>query len=635
MCGIAGYYGLSLTEEQRLPLLRRMADTLAHRGPDDEGYYSDESVGLGMRRLSIIDLITGHQPICSSSHRQHIIFNGEIYNYQELRSRLITLGYSFSTGSDAEVILNQYLQDGPDCVRRFNGMFALAIWDADRHSLFLARDRLGVKPLYYYWDGVHFLFASEIKAILAGGYASRRLNTRALWDYLTFRYIPQPETIWENIHKLLPGHTLTLSEKSSEPCITRYWDIPYNDSTTRMSETECFEEFGRLFLDSVRLRLISDVPVGILLSGGLDSSAVAAAVAEQHNARLSSFSVAFANAPEIDELPYARMMADWVGMDHHEIVIRREEFLSFLPDLVYFTDEPMADLAAVPLYYVSKLARKKVKVVLSGEGSDEILGGYDFDRFIRDRELSQHYQRLPGFLRSKVGLKVFRYLLGTRFENRFLVNDAELDLRRQPVPPHMTDYLTSQHKSLLLPQAKNFPDSMDFVRDDIRRAPTQDPLHQMLYAYCQSWLVEDLLMKADRASMANSLELRTPFLDYRLVEWAARVPAKVKVGRDGSGRYQTKRALRAFAQKRIPKEIIQRKKMGFPVPVYDWLCGSLKEWAIDLLHPSQASVYRWLQPDAVRHQLEVAVRPESPMIEKHRLWNLLILELWCRRWNPE
>jgi asparagine synthase (glutamine-hydrolysing) len=635
MCGIAGHFGLSLHPNERKPLLQRMTQTIVHRGPNDDGYFSAESVGLGMRRLSIIDLKTGHQPISSPTGKQHIVFNGEIYNYQELRSRLLVDGYPFSTGSDTEVILNQFLKDGPDCVHQLNGMFAFAIWDVVQQSLFLARDRMGIKPLYYFWDGKCLIFASEIKAILASGYVSRSLNIQALWDYLTFRYVPQPETIWENIYKLPPGHTLTISEKLPEPCITRYWDIPYHDRGSSLSETEHFEEFSHLFLDAVRLRLIADVPVGILLSGGIDSSAVAAAVAEQHNAPLSSFSVAFKDAPQISELPYARQMADWAGMEHNEIVIGQEEFMAFLPELVYFTDEPLADLASVPLYYVSRLAGEKVKVVLSGEGSDEILGGYDFDRFMRDVDRSRTYQRLPGWLRTPGGLAFLHRFAGTQFDRRYQINDAPLDLRRHAVPPHMTNYLTSKQKADLFVRVIGLRDSMDIVRADIRRSHTAEPLHQMLYTYCQSWLVEDLLMKADRASMANSIELRTPFLDYRLVEWAARAPTFVKVGHDPSGRYETKRALRAFSNGRVPEAILQRPKMGFPVPVYEWLSGSLKAWASDLLHSRDAKLYCWLHRDAVLHQLQTAIAPGSPVLERHRLWNLLIFELWCHQWNPE
>jgi asparagine synthase (glutamine-hydrolysing) len=634
MCGIAGYFGLSLADDERLPLLHRMCGAITHRGPDDDGYHADDMVGLGMRRLSIIDLERGHQPISSVDSKRHIIFNGEIYNYQELREQLQKKGHVFLTASDTEVILRQYEQDGPACVHHFNGMFAFAIWDQNNRSLFLARDRMGVKPLYYFWDGSHFLFASEVKALLASGYIRRELNLQAMWDYLTFRYVPQPETIWRNVYKLLPGHTLAISMDQRGPHICRYWEIPYTDHEPKRDESELNQEFGTLFLDSVRLRLIADVPVGILLSGGLDSSSVAAAVAEQHNARLSSFSVAFQDSPAIDELPFARQVAERIGTDHNEIVIGQREFCDFLPYFVHYTDEPMADLASIPLYYVSRLAREKVKVVLSGEGSDEILGGYDFDLWVREMDRRRSFQRLPRWLRHDAILAIMARLLGGRFVENFAIDNTPTDLRLLPNPLNMTNYLTSEAKQTLFVEHMPYEDSMNRVRSEVMSVQCSDPLHQRLYIFCQSWLVEDLLMKADRMSMANSIELRTPFLDYRLVEWAARSPSKIKVGKNRDGKYETKRVLRQFTRGRLPAEIIQRSKMGFPVPVYDWLSDRLKSWATDLLTSKDTQIFRWLNPAAVYQQLQLATSPNSPLLDRHRLWNLLILELWSREWQP-
>jgi asparagine synthase (glutamine-hydrolysing) len=635
MCGIAGYFNLSLAATERVPLLNRMCQAMIHRGPDDDGYYADEWAGLGICRLSIIDLATGHQPISTEDRKKQIIFNGEIFNYRELRAQLQQQGYRFTTGSDTEAILHQYEKDGEACVQHFNGMFAFAIWDAEKRRLFLARDRVGVKPFYYFWDGKHLIFASEIKSILASGYVQRKLNRQALWDYLTFRYVPQPETIWQNVHKLLPGHTLTISFDRPEPNVARYWDIPYGDSPVRREAEELDHEFAELFIDAVRLRLIADVPVGILLSGGLDSSAVAAAVAELHEGGLGSFSVAFQDSPQINELPFARKMANYVGTDHNEVVIGEREFCEFLPDFVRLTDEPLADLASVPLYFVSRLARQKVKVVLSGEGSDEVLAGYDFDRLVREWDCRRRYQQLPKLLRGRTGLAALRRLYGARFDDLFMVSDVPLDLRFHSVPPHMTNYLTTEEKRELFPDGGCWCDSMDIVRAAIQRTRTREPLHQMLYAYCQSWLVEDLLMKADRMSMANSIELRTPFLDYRLLEWAAQAPTTVKVAKDKENRYETKHVLRRFARTRVPPEIIRREKMGFPVPVYDWLTNCLKTWAISMLSSPETQLNRWLDRDGVMRQVRAGTAPEGTMQDKHRLWNLLILELWSREWKPE
>jgi asparagine synthase (glutamine-hydrolysing) len=634
MCGIVGYFNLDVKAEDRLVLLHRMCDAIVHRGPDDDGYYADEWIGLGIRRLSIIDLMSGHQPILNEDGSKQILLNGEIYNFRDLRSKLEELGHRFTTVSDTEVILHQYEEDGEDCVRHLNGMFAFVIWDQKNGELFIARDRMGIKPLYYYWDGQRFLFASEMKALLATPYVKRELNLPALWDYLTFRYVPQPETIWKNIYKLLPGHTLSISREKPEIVIQRYWDIPYDDHIAIRSEEEYVWEFEKLFLNAVHLHLIADVPVGVLLSGGLDSSSVAAAISEVHHNSLSSFSVAFEDSPIINELPFARQVAAWVGTDHYEVVIGKKEFCEFLPKFVHYTDEPLADLASVPLYYVSSLARQKVKVVLSGEGSDEILGGYNFDMTVKIWKGIRQFQRLPEWIRKDF-LPWLAKRLGSRIEDLIERSNIPIDQRLKLYPMNMTNYLTSVEKQSFFRETVSFTESLAKVQTEIRRARTNNPLHQLLYIYCQSWLVEDLLMKADKMTMANSIELRVPFLDYRLVEWAARSPSWVKVGRNKWGCYETKRVLRYFAKTRLPKQILSRPKQGFPVPVYDWLSNILKDWANEMLISSNAEVCRWLKPEQVRTQLSLGTHNSSSLMDKHRLWNLLVLELWMREWKPQ
>jgi asparagine synthase (glutamine-hydrolysing) len=512
-------------------------------------------------------------------------------------------------------------------------MFAFAIWDSITKSLFIARDRMGVKPLYYYWDGKRFLFSSEIKALLATGIPSRELNDRALWDYLSFRYVPQPETIWKNIHKLPPGHSLTISPDHPEPQIVRYWDIPYTDTYKARRQEDVLCEFEELFLDAVRLRLIADVPVGILLSGGLDSSSVAAAVADLHNSQLNSFSVAFVDSPDISELPFAREVAQHVGTNHHEIIIGQKEFMDFLPRFVRFSDEPLADLASIPLYYVSKLARQQVKVVLSGEGSDEILGGYDLDHYVRQWDRFRKWNELPAFLRERYLPKIASRVSAQWAEQIRVAGDS-WDLNAHPAQANMTYHLYTEEKRDLF-RGKSYPDSLDYIRAELARVGSRDPLHQLLYVFCQSWLVEDLLMKADKMSMANSLELRTPFLDYRLVEWAARTPSQIKVGRDRNAEYQTKRVLRQFASRRLPESIIRRPKLGFPVPFYDWLSNRIKSWTFDLLASKDTHITRWLDPASVRAQLDAGTREDAGTLERHRLWDLIIFEIWSREWCPQ
>jgi asparagine synthase (glutamine-hydrolysing) len=607
-----------------------MCDAILHRGPDDAGYYVDGDLGMGMRRLSIIDLAGGHQPIANAAGTKHIVFNGEIYNFRELREALAKQGHRFATHSDTEVILKQFEQDGPDCVHRFNGMFAFSIWDAEKRELFIARDRLGVKPLYYYWDGKAFLYGSEIKAILASGRVAKDVNEGAVWDYLTFRYIPQPDTIWKRIHKLAPGHSLTLSQADPAPKIRRYWDIPSAEATRPATFREYQEEFEPLFLDAVRLRLIADVPVGILLSGGLDSSAVAAAVSEVHNSKVSSFSIAFKDSPATNELPFAKEVADRIGTDHNEIQIGQKEFMDFLPEFVYHSDEPVADLASVPLHYVSKLARQKVKVVLSGEGADEILGGYDFDKQVARWNRIRRFQRVPAWLRSGM-IKPLTRAFGNRVADRLRAANEPLGQRLAAQPHTMTNYMTSVEKRSLYGRTRSeFGDSMDVLRRDAIRMDTRDPLRHSLFMFCQSWLVEDLLMKADKMTMANSIELRVPFLDYRLVEWAALAPSWVKVGRNEHGKLETKRVLREFARRRLPHSILTRPKQGFPVPVYEWLKGDLRPW----VEAKLLSRGNWINRFFDHITLEATVRSwqQGGARDQHRIWNLLVLQIWAEKW---
>lgn len=600
MCGIVGLLNYPADADTRLRLVCRMSGTIRHRGPDDDGAFADDDVTLGMQRLSIVDLPGGHQPMATEDGLVQLVFNGEIYNFQDLRSDLVNAGESFRTDSDTEVFLRQYRRHGPDGFGALNGMFAAGIWDKRSRALHLVRDRMGVKPLYYHWDGKVFAFASEIKALLELPEVERTIQPRAVWDYLTFRYVPGPLTIWRHIFKLPPGHRLVMSAGSNGPVISRWWEIPTPASPVQMSEDEMTGSFGQLFTDAVRIRMVADVPVGIMLSGGIDSSAVAAVAAQSHGRNLKTFSVSFAGSPATDERAFARNVSDYLGTDHAEIEIGERDFVDFLPDFVRLTDEPMADLASVPLYYVSRLARQSVKVALSGEGADEILAGYDFDRWWS----------------SRAGL-----------------TGQGGDLRADIIPPHMTNYMDSDAKRALFRAPVNFPDSLDVVRGHLSRAGTQHPLNQLLYVYCQDWLVEDLLMKADRMSMANSLELRTPFLDYRLVEWAARAPIAAKVGVDSEGRSQTKRVLRRFAGSLLPAAIITRPKQGFPVPVYDWLSGPLKGLAGELTLGRDARLHDWFAPAASRELFELGTAVDAPIHDRHRLWNLMILECWFRAWD--
>jgi len=629
MCGIVGWVNLDMPSDAAMRVVSQMCETIVHRGPDDRGLFVDERVALGMQRLSIVDLDGGHQPMASNDGQIQIVFNGEIYNHDDLRDRLRSRGTSFRTHSDTEVILRTYELDGVDGFASFNGMFAIAVWDGRHKTLHLVRDRLGVKPLYYACVGKTLVFGSEIKAILASGLVERVVNPHAVWDYMTSRYVPSPETIWRGVFKLPPAHRLSIGP-DGEPAVERWWDVPFGEPQRSNNGIDFDTEFAELFDSAVDLRMIADVPVGILLSGGLDSSAVAAA-ASRKGAHVETFSVAFDGAPDIDERAYAQQVARHLQTRHHEIVIGRREFVDFLPDFVRLSDEPLADLASIPLYHVSRLARGSVKVVLSGEGSDEIFGGYTFDRWVRmwDRSRKSGAGVTGALMRSPLGAALGR--ISRDFATRRNDASVDTDLRRLAEPLTMTNLATSGDKRVWLRGETLYPDTLDSARRALHRIGAQDPLNQALYVYCQDWLVEDLLMKADRMSMANSLELRTPFLDYRLVEWAWRLPPQWKVGAEGNGAPVTKRVLRRYARSRLPAEVIDRPKLGFPVPVYGWLSNELSGWAHDILGPG-AHVRNWLHDAAVDGFLTQGTNAKADSSARHRLWNVLILEHWARQW---
>ena len=627
MCGFVGWFRLDVEAANRIPLLREMCATITHRGPDDHGTYVDDHVGLGFQRLSIVDLEAGHQPMCATSGDIVVTFNGEIFNHVQLRDELIRSGRQFRTRSDTEVILQLYEAEGLNGLEKLNGMFAIAIWDRARGILSLVRDRLGVKPLYYARVGKSLIFGSEIKAILASGRIDKSINRRAVWDYLTYRYVPAPETIWNGIFKLPPAHRLEFRLEDAEPRVSRWWDMPMSTPVTEKSDQEYDDEFRYLFEDAVRLRLQADVPVGITLSGGLDSSAVVAAAGQRS---LHTFSVAFANSPDTDELAYARMVAKEFSTQHHEIVIDENDFVGFLPDFVWHTDEPLADLASVPLYHVSRLARQHVKVVLSGEGADEVFAGYNFENWAKLWNQATLAKKKCSSVTGRLLGLAAPFLPFVR--NQQALASLITDQRLLAEPLSMTNLWSSSEKQELMLSGESWPDSLDSVRGNLKRLGAQAPMNQVLYSYCQDWLVEDLLMKADRMSMANSLELRTPFLDYRLVEWAARLPVRLKAGPNAAGVFRSKEILRRYASNVLPSAIVERPKQGFPVPVYGWLSGRLARWATDMLLDSESHLAAWFKPAALQDIVRCGTRSDADSVAHHRLWSLLILEIWMRRW---
>ena len=633
MCGIVGFVG-DASREQAIEIVRRMSASIVHRGPDDEGHWGEDGFAFGMRRLSIIDLEGGHQPMWEKRSGLGVVFNGEIYNYREIQKRLTENGYQLETHADTECVLATLAQSGPDAVHEWNGMFAVAAWNPRTRELTLIRDRLGKKPLYYYWDGKNLLFASEIKALLASGLIERRLNQQAVWDYLTFRYVPGPESIWEGIRKLPPGHILEFKSGDS-PKERAYWQTNVEfvaNGNEAKTELQLEKEFTDLFLDAVQLRLVaSDVPVGVLLSGGLDSSAVAAAAVEMGHRNFHTFSVGFDTGGYYSELPYARQVADYVGAIYHEVVIDQKAFLDLLPKVVYHNDEPIADLASVPLLAVSQLARKNVKVVLSGEGSDEVLAGYELGENERHWQIARMLQSVPRpLLKAAAGVST---LLGSGYNQRIQkIADKPVSSWNKTDRPHITRYFRQQEKLALWP-GHSYPDSDDLLGSMYGKTRSRDPLEQLLTVYQQSWLVEDLLMKADKMSMATSVELRTPFLDYRLVEWANHQPKTVKVKRTGLLNYETKNVLRRFCASRLPKEILTRPKRGFPVPVNSWLQSGLNDWARDILLDSSSRSAKAFSKEFVSERLSAS--KNGDLKAAGDVWLLIVLELWLRKWEVD
>jgi asparagine synthase (glutamine-hydrolysing) len=510
-------------------------------------------------------------------------------------------------------------------------MFAVASWNDRQKRLLLIRDRMGEKPLYYYWDGAVLMFASEIKALVASKVFRRRLNPQAVWDYLTYKYVPGPETIWQNVWKLPPGHMLEWSP-GGEPHVSEYWRTDVLSVDEPVDIEQKTKEFEELFLDAVSVRLLaSDVPVGVMLSGGLDSSAIAAAAVELGHRRFHTFSVGFADGGDYSELGYARAVARHLGLENHEVVVDQRQYIEMLPEAVRAADEPLADPTIVPLLAVARLTHGHVKVALSGEGSDEILAGYDLHLTRRRFEILRRIQRVPSplLLAMSGALRLFSAEYAQK-----LGDIARVPLSRRNILTnnHMTWHWTQQAKASLWPTFAG-RDSAYTLRQMYAHVDSPDPLDQMLSVFQKSWLVEDLLMKADKMSMAASLELRVPFLDYRLVAWANRQPTDVKIGRL-DGRTVTKRVLRRFAAKRLPRTIIDRPKRGFPVPIGRWMADQrFARWTQQYLTGKEARLKDVFQTDEIRRHLQRGAAGDRQAADN--VWILAVLETWLREFDVD
>jgi asparagine synthase (glutamine-hydrolysing) len=623
MCGICGKLMLELGDAVSPALVKAMADTIQHRGPDDEGYYVSGPVGLGFRRLSIIDLQSGHQPLSNEDGSIWIVFNGEIYNYQELRALLLSKGHIFKTQTDTEVIVHLYEEFGPECLEKLRGMFAFAIWDGNAKSLFLARDRVGIKPLYYSLTDESLVFASEIKAILADPSIHREIAPEIIDRFLTFLYVPGEETLLKGIRKLAPGHYLLIRDGRA---VTRqYWDLrfaePSRSTTLKDAETDLLS----LLAETVELHMIADVPVGVLLSGGVDSTGVLSFAVNATDKEISSFTVGFSGGGVTDERPYARLAAETFGTQHHDMTITAKDFVAFLPKYVWHMEEPVCEPPAIAMYYVSKLAKNHVKVLLSGEGGDEAFAGYS------------NYRNLVWLERLKRGLSPLNAAAarGLSFADAIfhlprvakyvpLMNDRFPDYYYSRTSnPHRTtgNRLGTVYSSDFL-QAIDREQTLKPVRTLQAHVRGQNPLDAMLYIDTKTWLPDDLLIKADKMTMANSIELRVPLLDHKVLEFAASLPPSFKL-RGTTTKFILKKAL----AERIPKEIRDRKKTGFPVPYETWLRKDLKDVVWGVLTDRKTINRGFFRKDAVENLLRANSNGSDYSKE---IFSLLTLELWQR-----
>jgi asparagine synthase (glutamine-hydrolysing) len=645
MCGIVGIINTVLTPERSL--LEKMCRIMTHRGPDGEGCYIEGPIALGHRRLSIIDLEGGKQPMSNEDDTVWITFNGEIYNFPDVQRELEKKGHRFKTRSDTEVIIHAYEEYGKECIKYFRGMFAFGIWDSKKKELFLARDRLGKKPLYYYVDDRSFIFASEIKAILQDEYIKRELDVKALADYFTYHYVPFPETIFKGIHKLPPGHLMTVrivqdvrdvqvvsnkcNDRTSEAIehieftIHQYWDIEYKPDYS-LSEQEWVEALKEKLKEAVRIRLISDVPLGAFLSGGIDSSTVVAFMSMVQNTPVKTFSIGF-KEEDFSEVKYAREVAKRFGTEHQEMVVEPDA-IEVLPKLAWEFDEPFADSSAIPTYYVSKMARKYVTVILSGDGGDETFAGYR--RYLWARDMHK-YDWIPLPLRAIVfgipaallpdgmrGKGMLRHLSNGPFERYAGLNTfGELNSLKNLLSTDVLNEVQKRQNGRLHDYAflKKY---YDFCKHD-------DYLTKIQYMDTKTYLAEDILTKVDRASMLCSLETRAPLLDHEVIELVARIPSSMKI-KDGETKYILKKAMDGI----LPDTILYRKKMGFGVPLIYWFKKDLTQYAREVLLSQETKHRGIFNQSYIKNILERHQKKGRDLSAK--IWALLFFEHWCRNW---
>jgi len=622
MCGIAGFtqYHQNFGDIKNL---KTMGDAIRHRGPDASGTYIEQNIGLCHRRLSIIDLSElGNQPLISHDENYVISYNGEIYNYLELRKQLVDDGYPFKTQTDTEVLLALYARDGKDCLEKINGMFAFAIWNKNKQTLFLARDRIGKKPLYYYTNNTDVVFASELKSILTQQAVPREIRLDAVYDFFAYQYIPDPKTIFQNIYKLEPGHYLEVSAEGIKK--EKYWDISFKQQS-KLPETDLKKQLHQLIKEGTASRMISDVPLGAFLSGGIDSSAIVATMANISEQPITTCAIGF-NEKEFNETEFAKIVADQYQTHHHELTVHKN-VREYLVHIVSFFDEPFADPSLVPTYFVSELARKKVTVAISGDGGDEIFAGYE--KYTTDYIENRLRNLFPKFFRSSI----FPMLesIFSRLDHRIFRKAVTL-LNSLKQEQDMGFYLSNSQitdrvwEKIILDKTRNnlghyHPSSITTTYYQNSDAP--DHLSKILYTDMKTYLPGDILVKVDRMSMANSLEVRAPILDYHLIEFASTIPSDLKYHK-GEKKY----LLKETVKQDLPKSILNRKKMGFSVPLAKWLRTEIRELTEETLFKSKAGLRDYFKMDIILQFWE-----EHQSGEKDHstvLWSFLMFQIW---WN--
>jgi asparagine synthase (glutamine-hydrolysing) len=625
MCGICGVFCSDRTQHANREALAAMNRQIVHRGPDDDGFFVEDNIGLAMRRLSIIDVQAGHQPLSNELGSIWIVFNGEIYNHQDLRKDLEMRGHRYRTHSDTESIVHLYEEYGTKCVEHLRGMFAFAIWDRPRKTLFIARDRLGIKPLYYRYDGRTLLFGSEIKTILAYPGVHPEFDSSTLAEYLAFGYLSGEQTMYAGIRKLMPGHTLSVDE-SGELQIRQYWDLTINADDGSRPTASYVSQYREQLEQCVASHLMSDVPLGVFLSGGLDSSAIAALTTKIRKEPIETFSVGYGEEA-FSELPYARSVAEHLRSKHHEVHLSRDEFFQTLPRLIWHEDEPVVWPSSVSLYFVARLARERVTVVLTGEGSDETLGGYTrYAWTLLNTRMDRVYRTMtPGSLRRMLRERLVGSRLSgalkRKLEHTFLGRDGA------SWPSFYFDnfysaFSAAEQERLLTPEAAAAANDAYAASMYHWEKSSGDLLHRLLYTDIKTYLVE-LLMKQDQMSMAASVESRVPFLDHGLVEFTARIPSKHSI--DGMA---GKSILKAAVKDLLPSSIVYRKKMGFPTPWAYWLEGTTIDHIQEQLTEPRTLERGLFRPEAINRI--IAEHRAGHRDHGNRIWRLLNLELWFR-----